>query len=577
MAKYAYDNFRAEVLSILKSADILAERLKSHDASRQAFPVKLENPPKGVDADISFPCFSLAKEMKKSPVGIAKEITEKIKIPKKSLVKKAEALGPYINFYVDWAAMGQELLDIDEHYGQSWFGKKEKVMVEFSEPNPNKPMHIGHARNTFLGDSLSRIMSAVGYDVVRVNYYNDSGIHIAKTVLGYMKWGAGNSPNKKPDHFVGEAYTRFNAEAANNPELEKEARELLKKIEAGDKETIALWKKVKGWCIEGFDMTYKRLGVKFDLVLFESDFEKKGRDVVKKAIEKGIAFKDKDGEIVAKLEPYGIPNCIILRSDGTTLYATKDLAIAAHKFEKYKVKKSIYVVGAEQEQYLVQIFKILELLGYENAKKMYHLKYGLVMLPEGKMSSRKGLVVLLDTMIDELKASVKEIIEKSHPGIKNKEIISEKVGIGALKFALIKTSPEKTILFNKEEVTQFDGDTGPYLQYTYARASSILRSAALSKKFDAAFLKEKEELALLKKIAEFPEIVVHSAESYEPHFIATYLLELSHFFNAFYQKVPVLKAESEELKNARLALVSAVRRVIGNGLFLLGIEALEEM
>lgn len=564
MSEYAYDNFRAEVLGILKKQGIKAERL--------------EKPPAGVDADVSFPCFALAKEQKKNPVQIAKEIASKITLANNSFIKKAEASGPYLNFYADWAAIGQKIISItDAKYGESDFGKKEKVMVEFSEPNPNKPMHIGHARNTFLGDSLSRIMSAAGYDVVRVNYYNDSGIHIAKTVLGYAKWGGAKNPDKKPDHFVGEIYTKFNAEAANNPELEKEARELLKKIEAGDKETIALWKKVRNWCIEGFDMTYRRLGVKFDLILFESDFEKKGREVVKKAIEKGIAFKDKDGEIVAKLEPYGVPNCIILRSDGTTLYATKDLAIAAHKFEKYKVKKSIYVVGAEQEQYLVQIFKILGLLGYENAKKMYHLKYGLVMLPEGKMSSRKGLVVLLDTMVDELKESVKDIIEKSHPGIKNKEIVSEKVGIGALKFALIKTSPEKTILFNKEEVTQFDGDTGPYLQYTYARASSILRSGAHSKKFDAAFLKEKEEIALLKKIAEFPQIVVHSAESYEPHLVATYLLEVAHLFNAFYQKVPVLKAESEETKNARLALVSAARQVIGNGLHLLGIDALEEM
>ncbi|MBU4300621.1 MAG: arginine--tRNA ligase [Nanoarchaeota archaeon] len=577
--QYARETFKNEVAALLKDAGVFAERL--------------ENPPKGVDADISFPCFALAKEQKKNPMQIAKEIAEKIKIPKKSLIKKAEASGPYINFYADWAAIGQELLNIDNHYGQSGFGKKEKVMVEFSEPNPNKPMHIGHARNTFLGDSISRIMSAAGFNVLRVNYYNDSGIHIAKTVLGYMKWGAGKIPDKimpstdgkllgtpipkKPDRFIGEFYTKFNTAATDNPELEKEARELLKKIESGDKETIALWKKVKGWCIEGFDMTYKRLGIKFDTIFFESDFEKPGRVVVQKAIEKGIAFKDINGETVAKLKDYGMPNCIILRSDGTTLYATKDLALAAHKFEKYHVKKSIYVVGAEQEQYFQQLFKMLELLGYENAKNMHHVKNGLVMLPEGKMSSRKGLVVFLDDTIDELKEYVAEIIEKSHPQLAKKENAAEKVGIGALKFALIKTSSDKTILFNKEEVAQFDGDTGPYVQYTYARASSILRSGHAGKKPDATLLKEPDEVALLKKISEFPEAIIKSAQSYQPHLVTVYLLELTHLFNAFYQKVPVLKAENEELKNARLHLVSAVRQTIGNGLELLGIDALEEM
>lgn len=564
LPNYPLQKFKSQIIAVLKKQNIEAGRL--------------EKPPLGIDADLSFPCFSLAKQMKKSPAEIAKELSQKIKLPKETLIKKVEASGPYLNFYANWSAMGQELLEkIDEKYGASEIGRKEKVMIEFSEPNPNKPMHIGHARNTFLGDSLSRIMSAAGYDVVRVNYYNDSGIHVAKTVLGYLKWGGGKIPDKKSDHFVGAFYEKFNAEAAKNPQLEREARELLKKIEAGDKETTALWKKVRGWCIDGFNETYRRLGITFDIVLFESDFEKAGREVVKRATELGIAFKDKDGEIVAKLEPYGMPNCIILRSDGTTLYATKDLAVAAYKFDKYRVKKSIYVVGAEQEQYLAQIFKMLELLGYENARNMHHLRYGLVMLPEGKMSSRKGIVVLLDTMADELKEAVAEIIERSHPDIKGKETVSEKVGIGALKFALIKTSPEKTILFNKEEVTQFDGDTGPYVQYAYARASSILRNEILEKKFDASLLKEPDETLLVKKIAEFPEIVEHSAEAYQPHLVAVYLLELTHIFNTFYQKVPVLKADTEELKNARLHLVSGVRQVIGNGLSLLGIEALEEM
>ncbi len=556
--------FKSEILYVLKKQGIEAERL--------------ENPPLGIDADLSFPCFSLAKQMKKSPTEIAKELSQKIKLPAKSLIKKVEASGPYLNFHADWTAIGQELLEkIDEKYGASEIGRKEKVMIEFSEPNPNKPMHIGHARNTFLGDSLSRIMSAAGYDVLRVNYYNDSGIHVAKTVLGYMKWGEGKAPDKKPDHFVGRFYEKYNREAAKNPELESEARELLKKIEGCEKETTALWKKVRDWCIDGFNETYRRLGIKYDIVLFESDFEKAGREVVKRATEAGIAFKDKGGEIVAKLEPYGMPNCIILRSDGTALYATKDIAVAAYKFDRYQVKKSIYVVGAEQEQYLAQIFKMLELLGYENAKNMHHLKYGLVMLPEGKMSSRKGLVVLLDAMADELKEAVAGIIERSHPDIKDKETVSEKVGIGALKFALIKTSAEKTILFNKGEVTQFDGDTGPYVQYAYARASSILKAGELKKKFDASLLKEPDEILLVKKISEFPEIVEHAALSYQPHLVAVYLLELAHLFNTFYQKVPVLKADTEELKAARLKLVSGVRQVIGNGLSLLGIEALEEM
>ena len=518
--------------------------------------------------DFAFPCFNLSKKMRKPPQEIAKELESEIKLPNMGV----KAIGPYLNFYVKWENFGNDFLKhVNEKYGFSNSLKNQEIMIEFSQPNTNKPMHIGHMRNTALGDSLCHILKICGSKVIRANYYGDIGLHVAKTILAYIKWGKNRKPNKKPDHFIGDFYTRFINMEGKDKGLEEGAREILRKWEQDDKETIKLWKTLKNWCLKGFEETYKNLNISFDVVFFESDFERIGKDIAKRLLEKKIAFKSETGEVVADLEKHGIPNCVILRSDGTSLYSTKDLALGMHKFEKYGIDKSIYVVGSEQNLYLRQVFKLLELLGYENAKNCYHLSYGLVMLPEGKMSSRRGYVVLLDDMLSILKKNVLKIMKKKN------EKIAENVAVGALKYAMLKTSPENNISFNIEEVTRFDGDTGPYLQYTYARANSILKKSKVKTiKYDSRNLKEEKEILLLKLISLYPEIVEKAAKDYRPHYLANYFHNLAETFNQFYQSIPVLKSD-EKVRNARLKLVESVKTILKNGLGLLGIPVVEKM
>jgi len=548
------------------------------DAGVESKEENLETPPQPSFGDLSFPCFELAKIQKTNPQNIAVEIAQKLVVPRDSVIKGIEATAGYVNFFFAWEKVAgkllKEVLTKKGKYGSS-SGKK-KIMVEFSQPNTNKPMHIGHARNTVLGYSLSKILDFAGNKVVKTNYLGDIGLHVAKSMVGYMKWGD-REPDKKTDHFVGDFYVRFVNEAKANPQLEEEARELLRKWEAGDKAALALWKKMKDWCLKGFNETYKKLDVNFDVWFYESDLEKSGKDIVKKLLNKGIAFKSPEGAVVADLEKYGLPSCIILRSDGTSLYGTKDLQLAIEKFEKYKIDKSIYVVGSEQKTYLQQIFKILELLGYEKARECYHLAYGLVMLPEGKMSSREGRVVLLDDLLAELEQLAGGVVGKANPNIgeKEKKNISEQVALAALKYALLKVSPEKNIIFDKSEVVQFEGDTGPYIQYAHTRCCGILEKAGKWKPdFNQENLTE-QEINLVKNIARFPAVVEEAARDLRPHYLCNYVYDLATSFSTFYHACPVLQAEKE--KEFRLALVKSTEIILKNALELLGIVPLEKM
>jgi len=557
---------RKVVVKILKDAGI---ECKESD---------IEMPPQPSFGDLSFPCFGLAKTLKKNPQQIAVEIAQKITVKKDSLVTGVEAKAGYVNFFLSWEKIvGKLLKEIIANKGKySFSAKKKKVMIEFSQPNTNKPMHIGHARNTVLGDSLSKILEAAGNNIVRANYPGDIGLHVAKSMVGYMKWGNNKEPDKKSDHFVGDFYIKFFEEAKSNPALEEEARELLRKWESGDKATIALWKKMREWCLNGFKETYKKIGVDFDVWFYESEFEKSGKEIVNKLLEKGIAFKSPEGAVVADLEKYGLPSCIILRSDGTSLYATKDFQLGIIKFGKYKIDESIYVVGNEQKTYLEQIFKILELFGYEKAKQCYHLAYGLVMLPEGKMSSREGRVVLLDDLIAELEHLSNGVVSKANPSMNEaaKKKISEQVALAALKYALLKVSPEKNIIFNKNEVVQFEGDTGPYLQYAHTRCCGILEKAGKWKPcFNQENLTEQEK-ELVKNLIRFPAVVEEAAKDLRPHYVCNYAYELATAFNTFYHACPVLQAEQ---KDFRLTLVKATEIILKNSLDLLGIVALEKM
>ncbi len=540
----------------------------------------LRKPPQSSFGDLSTGiCFKLAKKLKKSPNQIAEEISKKIKLSKKIPVSKFEAKDGYINFFFDYEKLSEltlkTILKQKEKYGSSK-KKKEKIMIEFSQPNTNKPMHIGHARNTFLGDSLSNILEFSGYKITRANYLGDTGLHIAKVILMYKMFGKNKKPDIKPDHFIGNLYIKFEKEAKKNPDLTEEAKEILRRYEQEDKEIIKIWKKLREWALKGLNETYRRLKIKFDVDFFESEFEKEGKEYVKKLLEKKIAHKLKDGAVVADLEKYGLPSTIILRADGTALYHTKDLALGIKKFEKYKIDRSIYVVGSEQKMYLKQIFKMIELLGYKKANQCYHLPYGLVMLPEGKMSSRKGNAVLLDNMLNELKHLAYKKVEKNNPNLsaQEKNIISEKIAIGALKYALVKISPERNVLFNKKDVIKFEGNTGPYLQYSNVRINSILKKAKRWKQNLKNEKLTKQEKKLINKLIEFPIVVEKASSDYRPHYICNYIYELSTIFNEFYHACPVIKSEQ---KDFRLTLTKATGIVIENGLNLLGIEIPNKM
>jgi arginyl-tRNA synthetase len=537
----------------------------------------LEIPPDLSMGDYAFPCFFLAKERKEQPVKIAKNLVKELAgdIKASQLITKVEAKGPYLNFFIEKAAFAKHVLtekpEIIKHEGT--------IMIEYSQPNTNKPQHLGHVRNDLLGMSISNILQWVGYKVIKANLINDRGIHICKSMLAYQKWGNNQEPDVKSDHFVGKYYVMFSQKAKEDPKLEDEAKELLKKWEAGDKETLNLWKKMNEWCVKGFEQTYKDLGVDFDKVYYESQIYESGKKIVLDALEKDVFKKNDKGAIVAELEP-NLPNKVLLRSDGTSIYITQDIGLAIKKFKDYKLDKSIYVVGSSQNLYFKQLFAVLDLLGYQGIEKCYHLSYGMVYLPEGKMKSREGIVVDADDLIKEVKDLAIEELKKRYKEITADELgkRAEQIGMGALKFMLLKQNPEKDMLYNPKESISFEGETGPYLQYSHARICSILRKhdADITKDVDFSLFKEKVELNLINQLFLFKEIVSQAAEQYKPSLIARYLLDLTQLFNEFYHSCPVLKA-GENLKKSRLLLINKTKEIIKEGLSLFGIESPEKM
>jgi len=466
------------------------------------------------------------------------------------------------------------------------FSNKQKVVIEFPAPNTNKPLHLGHVRNMLIGESLSRILEFNGFKVFRVNMNNDRGIHICKSMLAYKKYGKNKTPEsekKKSDHFVGDYYVLFNKKLKEHPELEDETQDMLRKWEQGDSETVNLWKKMNNWAFNGFNQTYKKFGIKHVKVYNESDYYNQGKKVVMDELKKKVFEKDEKGNIFVNLEKYNLPNKILLRADGTSVYMTQDLMLAQLKYKDFKMDKSIFVVGSEQKLHFKQLFKILELIGFKNFDGCYHLAYGMIALPEGRMKSREGTIVDADNIVDDMIALAKKEIQKRHD-LDKKEIDkrAEQIGMGALNFFILKYDALKDFVFNPKESISFEGETGPYIQYAHARICSILRKFGKSidkgfiDKTDLSLLKEKEELELVKLLGKFPNVVENAASSYKPSLISRYLLDLSQAFNEFYHIHQILK-EKEEMRNARILLIDSVRQVLRNGLNLLGIEAPEKM
>lgn len=546
----------------------------------------IEVPPNPEMGDYAFPCFKLSALLKENPNKIAASLAEKILPPKG--IDKVISNGPYLNFFVTKEDLAkktiEQVLQEKDKYGKRQTGKKQKVMVEYSAPNSNKPLHIGHLRNNCLGMAISNILETNGFSVTKANMVNDRGIHICKSMLAYQEYGKGSTPEKegkKPDHFVGDYYVLYNQKVKEKPALEEQAYALLKKWEEKNPATIKLWKQMTNWAVTGFKQTYKEFGSKFDNWFFESQYYNKVEPIIKEAKKKGIFKQNEEGTLVAQLEEFGLPNKTVLRADGTSIYITNDLALTKHKFEKHKLNESIWVVGSEQELYFQQLFKIFELLGFAWAKNCRHLSHGMVNLPSGKLKSREGKVIDADDLIAELELLVKKEIGKRGETLKEKELEarSRAIALSAIKFHMLKVAAQKDIMFNPKESISFEGETGPYIQYTYARAKSILEKAGKAniKKFDTLRLTGPEEQKIIKLLASYPAQVEKSLKQLSPHVICQFLIELAESFNTFYHKHSVLQAGSDEIKNERLVLVQATAQVLKNGLSLLDIEAIEKM
>ena len=590
---------KQEIEKTLKQSDLL-----KHEKIQET----LETPPDPSFGDLATNiCFSLSKKLKKSPQEIAKQIASKIKIPKDSIIKKVEAKAGYVNFFLDHEKLAEELLKVilreDGKYGSSDLGKGKRVLVEYSAPNPNKPMHIGHMRNNFIGMSVGNILNFTGHETILVNWINDRGSHICKSLWGYLQFGRRDSKeikgwkelidewyehpekwltpkdvNRKPDFFVMDYYVKAANLMEENKEYDEQNRELLQEWENDNPKVRALWKKMNDWTYEGWERTYKRQGCVFEKYYYESDVYKRGKEIVFENMDNGIFFKSDQGTIVADLEKYGLPGLVVIRSDGTSLYPTADLALTEQKAKDYPDAKFIWVVGGAQKLYFQQLFVLCDILGIVKKENCYHLGYGMVSLPEGKVSSRKGVVIMADDLMDEVHDLVEKEIEKRNPDLDKKKRyeIAEKIALGAIKYAILRIDAYKDILFDVKEVIKFEGDTGPYLQYAYVRADKILQKAGEWKQnFSIKKLTDSEK-NLVKKLIEFPEIIERAAKDLKPNYICNYGHELAETFSTFYHSCPVIQSKGD-LRNFRLALVKAVKITLENCLNLLGIETPEIM
>ncbi|MBU1854302.1 MAG: arginine--tRNA ligase, partial [Nanoarchaeota archaeon] len=523
---------------------------------------------------------TLSKEFKKAPNMIADELLKKIK-PTKN-ISKIEVKGPYLNFFINRELLNEQvitkILKEKNDYGLA-LKKKEKVMIEYSQPNTHKAFHVGHLRNVCMGDSLIRILKNKGYNVIAANYIGDVGAHIAKCLWYYKKHFKGQIPKNNKGEWLGELYTKAVKKLKEKEAYKEEVSEILKQLESEkNNEIIALWKQTRKWSLDEFKEIYDWLGANFDIYFYESDVEKSGKQLVEKYKKKGLFVKS-EGALIMDLKKYDLDVFLVLKSDGTSLYSTKDLSLAVKKFEEYKIDQSLYVVGSEQKMYFKQLFKTLELMGFKNAKNCKHVSYELVMLPDGKMSSRAGNIMLFSELKNEIMKKLEKEVIKRHKDWSMKKVdeTAKKIGLGALKFGMLNQDSNRVIIFNLNEWLSFEGETGPYIQYAVARINSIFKkSKGVIGEVNYSMLKSAEEQLLISKLADYPKLVENSADNLRPSMIARYLLELAQGFNEFYHKHQVLKADSE-VRGARMALIISIKQVLKNGLSLLGIEAPDEM
>lgn len=555
---------------------LLATQLGEH-LDEEAIKRLIEIPPTPDMGDFAFPCFSLARLLRKSPVAIAEDLMEKLS--GHSSLEKITAITGYCNFFVNKAELAASVLTDGSkpEYGKIMQGRE--VVIEFASPNTNKPLHLGHLRNMAIGEGVARIMQFCGDNVIRTSINNDRGVHICKSMLAYRRLGNNSTPKdagKKSDHFVGDFYVLFSGHAAENEEWNSSAQNMLLQWESGDGEIRDLWKKMNEWALSGFKQTYELFGIRFDQEFFESDIYLHGKEIINEGLDKGTFSRREDGATVIDLESEKLGEKVLLRPDGTSVYIVQDLYLAVLKNEKYHYDRSIYVVGNEQEYHFSVLKAIFKKLDYDIADKIHHLSYGMVELPEGKMKSREGTVVDADDLITETQRLASEEVRNRYE-LTEEEITerSLKIALAAIKYQLLRVDITKNMLFDPKKAISFEGDTGPYLLYSYARSSSILRKAGpYSDEIPNVDTFNASEASLLRKLDFFPEAVSMAYEKMSPSVIANYTFELAQAFNEFYHNSPVIGSDRETF---RLHLVAVFRSVLKKSLHMLGIEPIEEM
>lgn len=567
----AEKEIRREIFTLLK--DIFGEKFSEEN-------IVLASPPSSALGEFSLPCFSFARVLGKNPQEAARFLSEKISKSPLKIISRAENIGPYVNFFIDekkfYGMLLEEILKRGKSYGNAETGKGKKIMVEYSQPNTHKEFHIGHLRNACIGSAIVNLYSALGYRVISANYIGDIGTHVAKCLWALLRFHNSDAPPKNRGKYLGQIYVEANQKIKEHPEWQKEVSETLQKLEAGERTLRALWKKTRKWSLDEFSEIYKRLGVHFDIYFYESDFEREGKKMAQTLLQSRVAQKS-EGAVIIDLEKFGLKKFLILKSDGTSLYATKDLALAQLKFKKYKIEKSFYVVDSRQSLYFQQLFKALELMDFK--KEMTHIPYEFVTLKTGAMSSRSGNAVLFEDFEEKIFEKAAQETKKRHPDWSLREInrISRGIALSAMKYGMLSHGNNSPIVFDMEHALGLAGNTGPYLQYTHTRISSILKRARkkIGKTASVPKLKQ-EERELLMELAHFPKIIAESARRFDPAHLAGYLFGLSQKFSLFYERVPVLKSE-DEFRKFRLMLIKSTKEAISNGLKLLGIEPLEKM
>jgi len=540
----------------------------------------LEIPPNIEMGDFAFPCFRLAKEFRKSPNQIAADLVQEF--DKGDFVKEIKNLGGYVNFFLDkdiWVkdVIGKCITE-GENFGKSGYGQNRNTVVEYSSPNIAKPFHIGHIRTTVIGHSLHRLYKFLGFNTIAINHLGDYGTQFGKLIVAYKAWGDRAIIEKDPINELLKLYIEFHARAEENPEMEDQARAWFKKLEDGDQEATELWQWIRDVSLKEFNKVYEMLGIEYDSFAGESFYSDKMPRVIKMMEDKGI-LKDSQGAKIVDLEEYGMPPALVMKKDGSTLYITRDIAAAIYRKETYNFYKNIYVVGTPQELHFRQWKKIIELMGNDWADDCVHVQFGTVSLEDGTLSSRKGRVVFLEDVLSRAIEKTKEIIVLKNPNLENIDLVAKQVGVGAIVFQELSNSRIKDYQFSWERTLSFEGETGPYVQYTHTRCCSILRKVGITADVDINYsllAANEDVMEIVRVLASFDDVLMRAQSKNEPHHVARFALDLSQAFNKFYHDNYIISSE-EEYKKAYIGVVESTRVALKNAMWILGMEAPEKM